>query len=120
MSDGKIRETGAYLLVIPIEQCQEAGLSASCALDTSESDIIASTGEIPKIPKELLRHAVQVRLFGLASEIVQPTWIQRVARLPTVVSCAGWKWVKPSVGRSLYCSAKVDSLEIRIARERMR
>ena len=28
---------------------------------------------------------------------------QSVARLPTVVSWAGWRWVKPSVGSSFHC-----------------
>lgn len=28
-----------------------------------------------------------------------------MARLPTVVSWAGWKWVKPNVGRSRYWAA---------------
>lgn len=43
------------------------------------------------------------------------SWIQRVARLPTVVSWAGWKWVKPRVGRSRYCLAKLARREITVA-----
>ena len=27
------------------------------------------------------------------------TWSQRVALLPTVVNCAGWRWVKPRQGK---------------------
>ena len=34
---------------------------------------------------------------------------QRLALLPTVVGCAGWKCVNPSVGRSLYFIANLDN-----------
>ena len=48
------------------------------------------------------------------------TWIQSVVRLPTVVNCAGWKWVNPNVGRSRYWAAKMDRREMRTPREWMR
>ena len=39
---------------------------------------------------------LQFEGWGKANECW--TWSQRVARLPTVVSCAGWRWVKPRQG----------------------
>jgi hypothetical protein len=50
----------------------------------------------------------------------QRTWIQRVARFPTVVSCAGWKCVKPKVGSARCCVANSDNREITTASERRR
>ena len=35
--------------------------------------------------------------------------IHRVARFPTVVGCAGWKWVNARVGCALYLSANLAS-----------
>ena len=43
-----------------------------------------------------------------------------MARFPTVKSCAGWKWVNPRVGRSLYCAAKAERRDMRTPSERMR
>ena len=37
------------------------------------------------------------------------SWIQRHARLPTVVAWAGWKWVKPSVGSAFHSRANEPS-----------
>lgn len=48
------------------------------------------------------------------------TWIHKVARFPTVVSWAGWKWVNPKVGRSLYWAAKDESLDMRMPSDRIR
>ena len=48
------------------------------------------------------------------------TWIHSVALLPTVVSCAGWKWVNPSVGSARYCDANADKRDITTDRERRR
>ena len=39
----------------------------------------------------------------------QRTCSQRLARLPTVTSCAGWKWVNPSAGSALCLAAKAAS-----------
>ena len=43
------------LLVIPIEKSEEASLSASRTLYSSESEIIACTLDVPQIPQELLK-----------------------------------------------------------------
>ena len=43
---------------------------------------------------------------------IRRSWSHKRARLPTVVSCAGWRWVNPKVGKSRYCranSARRDS-----------
>ena len=47
--------------------------------------------------------------YSRSSRSIMNSLIQRVARFPTVVGCAGWKWVKASVGRSLYWSANFAS-----------
>ena len=44
-----------------------------------------------------------------SSRSISSSFIHRVARLPTVTSWAGWKWVKPRVGRALYSSANLAS-----------
>lgn len=38
---------------------------------------------------------------------IRRSWSHNVARFPTVVSCAGWRWVYPNVGNSRYIIANL-------------
>ena len=67
--------------MVAAEQGEEAGLRAGRALGAAEGQLVAPAFQF-----------VQVE-----DEVVAATGS---ARLPTVVSCAGWKCVKPSVGSS--------------------
>lgn len=51
----------------------------------------------------------------MALSSIASSWSHRVARLPTVVSWAGWRWVKPNVGTSRYSIANVASLDMQFA-----
>jgi hypothetical protein len=126
------------LVVVAVEEGEEGSLGSGRALDASEAEVLLGSGEVSEIPEKFL-HAVgrntgrRRALSVLFSELdnrgrrrrgrwreadkgrVRLTWSQRVALFPTVVSWAGWKWVKPRVGRALYCSAKSASREMTMA-----
>ena len=44
----------AYLLVVPVEEGEEAGLGACGALYTAEAEVVSGSFDVPKIPEELL------------------------------------------------------------------
>jgi hypothetical protein len=60
---------------------------------------------VPRTP----RNRRVSRRNSTSSRSRRRSWIQRVARFPTVVGCAGWKWVYPRVGSSRCVRAKSAS-----------
>lgn len=46
---------------------------------------------------------------------IRRSWSHNVARFPTVVSCAGWRWVYPNVGNSRYIIANLASRDKTLA-----
>ena len=62
------------------------------------------------VPLEPSSFRVEMRC-STSSRSISSSFIQRVARLPTVTSWAAWKWVKPRVGRALYSRAKSANLD---------
>jgi hypothetical protein len=74
--------------VVTLEEGEEGSLSTGSTLDTTESDVVASALDVAKVPEELLqaRKGSAVNLGLGKRERRKQTWIQRVARLPTVVS----------------------------------
>ena len=78
---------GLDLGIVAVEEGQEAGLGAGGPLHAQEPELGA-------------RRSISAR-----SRI--SSWHQSVARLPTVTSWAGWKWVYPRQGRSFHRTAKI-------------
>ena len=89
------------LLVVAAEQGEEAGLRAGRALRAAERQLVAPA-------------------FEFAAGRGRNRSSHRQARLPTVVSCAGWKCVKPSVGSSFHRSANAASASITRGERRRR
>ena len=104
---------GAHLVMVAVKEGQEARLGARDSLDASEANVVARPFDAVKVPQELLDGRSSTPTARTRRVI--HTWSQSVARLPTVVSCAGWKWVKPSVGKSRYCAATAEKRSITTA-----
>ncbi len=78
----------------------------SSSLTLSVSPLKSSINEacVPVVPFEPRSLRLSI-LYSISSRSIRNSFIHKVARLPTVVSCAGWRCVYPSVGRSLYSFA---------------
>ena len=107
---GKIR---AHLVVVAVEEGQEARLGARGPLDASEANVVARPFDVAKVPQELLSGRSYTP--NARTRRVMHTWSQSVARLPTVVNWAGWKCVKPRVGKSRYWAANAEKRSITTA-----
>ena len=65
----------------------------------------------PLIPRNFNSSLICLQSFSSSRR----SRIQSVARFPTVVNWALWKWVYPTVGKSLYSLAKLASRSIHLA-----
>jgi hypothetical protein len=73
--------------MVTLEESKEGSLSTGSTLDTSETDIVASALNVSEIPEKFLAtKAAREPSYTTLKEQGKLTWIQRVARFPTVVS----------------------------------
>ncbi len=82
--------------------------SSSSTLAPSPSASARNEAWVPVVPLTPRRRK-PARRKAISSRSRRRSWIQRQARFPTVVGCAGWKWVQARVGRSACRSANSAS-----------
>jgi hypothetical protein len=90
----RVRLPGDAVDLVRSPSSPRPGGSAAPPCSPSPSKRSRKEAWVPVVPRTPRKRSVSSR-NSISSRSSSRSWIQSVARLPTVVGCAGWKWVKP-------------------------